>query len=109
MLFAKIGKAEGFSDTLMLTKNQQKKKVMIEQKLVFFFFLLDKPFVGKLRGFFSFNRKIKLPYSDILEDCHCSVGDVATGDFVEPKSRCSGVFALGLSANTQHLDFPDIH
>lgn len=40
MLFAKIGKAEGFSDTLMLTKNQQKKKVMIEQKLVFFFSFL---------------------------------------------------------------------
>lgn len=108
MLFAKIGKAEGFSDTLMLTKNQQKKIVMIEQKLVFFF-LPDKPFVGKFNFFLSFSRKIKLPYSDILEDCHCSVGDMATGDFVEPKSRCSGVFALGLSANTQHLDFPDIH
>lgn len=94
MLFAEIGKAEGFSDTLMLSKNQHIKMVMIEKKLGFFFFfkLPDKPFVEKYNFFFSFSRKIKLPYSDILEDCHCSVGDVATGDLVEPKSRsvCTG-------------------
>lgn len=60
--------------------------------MVFFFNFLISLLLKNIKFFFSFSRKIKLPYSDILEDCHCSVGDVATGDLVEPKSRsvCTG-------------------
>lgn len=80
---------------------------MTEQKLGWFFFLLpDKPFVEKYIFFLVLAGKssyLTVTYWKI------AIVQLVTWPRVIWWNQNPGVFALGLSANTQHLDFPDIH